>query len=499
MATQIPLNPLSAFFQGFQGAQTRAQQAEQQAVENELSKQLRQIQLLNAQRQLAEASKTPQQRLTEQLQEAIAVDALKRGALVQTPLNLAGENIALPSATSQTAAQLASTGTFSPALETTPLTLDTGVSEPQGLSEALSRVMIPGVDALESTQTPSFAIPSAPLRGIEEAIAGLPGFAVSEEAGRQKTAQDLTKLMQQEQIKAQFTRGNKKALGLTPDGKGVVVQDASTGDITVEAIPGGEGAGIIPLPTSRTGGAGGRTLTPNSRANILAKAGTAGITSEIIKSKYTDESGVVDYDRIILDSNQTIANDKSLAAQEKLKQIPPAERAKATGFIAAHKGLSRLIEEVNKLKVDGKEPGVWNRAVATALEAPPDGVFSALYQSSIGQSLTADEQSLNALKAMVRSAVTKANAGLSQTEREIANVSQYVPKSNDTLEETLRKGALLETYLIDQVESITTDPRDWLSNFKAGEDVNLPRGTNSTTPSAGGVTTKSGNKFQLAR
>lgn len=482
---QIPLNPLSALFRGFQTGQAAVQKREQDAIENELTQQLRQIQLINAQRALTEASKTPQQRLAEQIQEAFTVDALKRGALVQAPAGLEGESIALPSAIDQTAAQLEAAQTFSPVLQATPLDITTGQPAQPSLSDALSQIVVPQAPR----QAPSFNIPTAASKGFEEP-SPIPGFNISEEAARQKTAQDITKLMQQEQIKAQFSRGNKKALGLTPDSKGVVVQDQSTGDITVEAIPGG---GIASLPTSRGGAGATRQVTPNQIAAAYEKAGTAGLTREQVDRKYLKD-GVLDVNTLLLDSSRLISQDKKLAAEEKAKQIPAADRSKAVGFIAAYDDLNKLTDMVTELKAEGGEPGVWARAVGTALENPPDGVFSALYQSAIGQSLTADDRQLNALKARVRSAVTKANAGLSQTQREIANVSQYVPTTNDTLEQTLAKASGLQEYLKSQVSAITTDPRDWLQQLDQAPMVDAP--SPSIRSPAAPITIKSIRKKQ---
>lgn len=439
-------NPLGAFFRGFQGAQQRALQQAQQMEENALTQQLREIQLLNAQRQMQEALKTPEQRAQEALTAQLITQAVQGGGVRAAEPGLQGLDIAIAQA-------------LTPQTQTS---LDLGQITPQAA--------IAGLRPVE----------------FETPVPGTGGtFVESPVLRRQEQDRELARI--------QATADARRA----PAGFQYVMTDQGlvplpkTGVAPAEVTPikttGGET--LTKTPATRTGAA--RDLTPNARANILAKAGTAGITSDQIQSRYTGEDGVVDYDKLILDSNKTIANDKSLAAEEKLKQIPPAERAKANGFIAAHKSLSKLVVQAKKLKVEGKEPDVWSRAVSTALEAPPDGIFSSLYQSALGQNLTADEQTKNALSAMVRSAVTKANAGLSQTQAEIANVTQYVPKSTDSVERILQLGSLLEDYLIDQVESITTDPRDWLKQFKEGEVLsvnaateNVPRGTTPPTQSA---------------
>lgn len=470
MATaQIPINPLSAAFRGFLSGQQAVQKREQDAIENELTQQLRQIQLINAQRALSEASKTPQQRLAEQIQEAFTLDALKRGALVQAPVGLEGESIALPSAIGQTAAELEAASTFAPSVQATPLSITTGQPELPSLSDALSQIVIPEVQ-----QTPSFNIPTAANRGFEEP-SPIPGFNVSEEAARQKTAQDISKAVQLAQAK----------VAATPPGYRIMTDALGN----VSYIPTTPGRGEVQAVTTPEGeqfkarvpsAGGGRDLTPNQKNAVLARAGTAGITREEIESKYT-KNGVIDYDQITLDSNKFIATDKKLAAEEKAKQIPAGDRSKAAGFIAAYDDLNKLTDLALKLKSEGKEPGVWDRAVSTALQQPPDGVFSALYQSAIGQDLTADVRQLDALKARVRGAVTRANAGLSQTQAEIANLTQYVPIPNDTLEKTLEKAAGLQEYLRSQVSSLTVDPKEWLASLDQGATVRAPTPSTAQT------------------
>lgn len=78
-----------------------------------------------------------------------------------------------------------------------------------------------------------------------------------------------------------------------------------------------------------------------------------------------------------------------------------------------------------------------------------------------------EEKQLNALRSQVRAAVTRANAGLSQTEQEIKNVSQYAPQTNDDLETTLLKAAGLEKFIANEIEGLITDPKEWLETFKA--------------------------------
>lgn len=98
-------NPLSAFFRGFQGAQQRVSQQEQQAVANQLNEQLRAIQLLTAQKQLQELNKTPEQRLAEQMNLAFSQQALARNSVIPAPVGIVGP-VAEPQAIDFTANQL---------------------------------------------------------------------------------------------------------------------------------------------------------------------------------------------------------------------------------------------------------------------------------------------------------------------------------------------------------------------------------------------------------
>lgn len=452
-------NPLSAFYRGFQGAQDRARIQEQREIENALAQQLRQIQMAGAQQQLLEAP------MNQALLAARLAEALKSPAQRQAEIDITNANTALlrnapPGSLVSSASPVPAASIQYPAAQQ---------ASDQSLSNLISNA-ISSTPSLSLDQTEEVQIsPSLDLSGLFSTPQVTPGDVRTPLPGGVSISQNAANAEIERQRKLGEIKSDQPKLYTIPDPS----DPTKSINTYIRPSQAPEGAQAYVRPSTSAGG-----LTPNAQANVLAKAGTAKITDKEIADKYTVD-GVVDWNKLILASNKKISEDKSLAAEERLKQIPAAERAKANGFIAAHKGLTRLMEEVNKFKVEGKEPGAWNRAVATALEAPPDGIFSALYQSSVGQSLTADEQSLNAMKAMVRSAVTKANAGLSQTEREIANVSQYVPKSNDTIEETLRKGALLETYLIDQVESITTDPKDWLNSLSQGKPV-----SSSTQPTA---------------
>lgn len=113
MAT-VPQNPLSAFFRGFQGAQQQALQQAQQMEENALTRQLREIQLLNAQRQAAEALKTPEQRAQEAIAAQLITQAIARGGVQAAPAGLAGESIALPRSLPVFSQELLETGAITP-------------------------------------------------------------------------------------------------------------------------------------------------------------------------------------------------------------------------------------------------------------------------------------------------------------------------------------------------------------------------------------------------
>lgn len=91
-------NPLSAFFRGFQGAQQATQQRERQAQIDALNEQLKQVQLLTAQRQFAELNKTPEQRATEQIQAAILGQRISEGGIIPQVAPAMGEAQALTDA-----------------------------------------------------------------------------------------------------------------------------------------------------------------------------------------------------------------------------------------------------------------------------------------------------------------------------------------------------------------------------------------------------------------
>lgn len=322
-------------------------------------------------------------------------------------------------------------------------------------------------EAAGGTPTTSYAggdfIPLGTLPGGRRA--GISPSAAAEATGRKNAARIA-------EIKARAdAAGVPGTVIIDQDGNPQFIPTRATGGVapTATQVLGPDGTPI--KGQIKKGGATG--LTPTRISIIAGKSGEAGFTQEDIDEKYTT-NGVVDWIRVNIDANRKIQENVKEAARLKASVLPASLREKASGFIAAHGDLGELTVSLREFQTKGGEPGAWERAVGVALEQPPDGVWSALYQSVIGQSLTADTRELNALKARVRSAVTKANAGLSQTEREIANVTQYSPATNDTLEQTLQKAAGLESYIRNQVRAITVDPNEWLKTFGTATAVVPP-------------------------
>lgn len=461
---EIPLNPLSAAFRGFQSAQQKAQQQQQAMEAAALNEQLKQLQIAEAQQSALQAP-LRQALLAEQFRKAL----------------MSPEQIAIENAKAANISQLAN---------------QPGVIFQQGgpIEEVTPEAQ--QILGMRQTAEEFGGVPfnREGISGIQmqTAIPGLPGAVISPAAKRAEESLLSSKLAQEVLRTSQLAKAKADAV---PPGYQVTFD--STGNAFY--VPKTPGRGEVQAVTTPEGeqlkgkvsGAGVRGgLTANAENNLYAKAGTAKISDEKIQSDYMKE-GVLDWRKLSIDANRIISEDKKLAAEEKAKQIPAGDRSKAAGFIGAYEDLNKLTDMALKLKAEGKEAGAWDRAVSTALQQPPDSVFSALFQTAIGQSLTADTRQLDSLKSRVRGAVTRANAGLSQTQSEIANLTQYVPIANDSLEQTLEKASGLQEFLKSQVSSLIVDPQEWLSSLDKGATVPVPRGTSTATPTTTPIQIKS--------
>lgn len=429
---------LESLMQGFQTGQgiQNLPEAIQQQSQNAILQQLeRQLRLQTAQQRLQDLQ-NPNAALVRQVQEQLALKSIEpTSGIVAAPVGLGTEVIGTPGAiTEEQQTALITGGVVPPPIAAGSLEPITVAGLPTGFAQDLSRA----TKARAAVQAGKIAEIEARAKA-----AGITGKTFVDDAGN-----------------VQFIP-SRTALGETP---------------TATPIKTATGENLrAPSKLSKDG------LTASRISIISGKAGEAGFTQEDIDQKYSKE-GVTDWNRVNLDANKKIQDEVKLAAKIKSAQLPASLREKASGFIAAHGDLGELTTILKEFKIQGKEPDAWQRAVGVALEQPPDGVFSALYQTVLGQGLTADSREINAFKARVRSAVTRANAGLSQTEREIANVSQYSPATNDTLEQTFQKVAGLESYLRNQVKAITVDPNEWLKSFDGEALPPASRPLPSATP-----------------
>lgn len=192
-------DPLSALIQGLtQGTQINQlpQQLANQAIAQQLAAQLQQVKLLTAQKQLEELNKTPSQRAREALAMQDAQDAMKTRSLVEGPAGFG--TIYDPGSVGATANQLAALEQASLAPQMDVVSIPTAElpsssfslgGQPAASGLQLQVDQLPALDqaigqALQR-QNPSFQAPSAPLRGVEREIQGLPGLYRSSAAERE--------------------------------------------------------------------------------------------------------------------------------------------------------------------------------------------------------------------------------------------------------------------------------------------------------------------------
>lgn len=205
-------DPLSSLIQGLtQSVQINQmpQQLANQAIAQQLAAQLGQIKLLTAQKQLAELNRSPSDRIREALALKQAEKAMATDSLVEGPAGF-GE-IGVASSVGMTAPQIAALQQASQAPQVPEFTItDAPVltsdlslgGQPSASGLQLQVDQLPALDqaigqAIQR-QAPGFQVPSAPLRGVEREISGLPGLYRSSAAEQDFLKREIAKQRQLE-------------------------------------------------------------------------------------------------------------------------------------------------------------------------------------------------------------------------------------------------------------------------------------------------------------
>lgn len=437
---EIPLNPLSAAFRGFQGAQQRALQQAQQMEENALTQQLRQIQLLNAQRQLAEASKTPQQRFAEQFAQAVAMDALKSGAATASPVGFEGQPVYEPFAIGQTAEQLAAAEAASQApLEQAALSNliaqqiapgeVAGVPPGTGLGEAMSNILsselpTPDAPAILPPQAPRqpFIAPRARQAQVAMPLAAAPGFISSPAAERATQAADLESARQGLALKQEFERPKIHKVG-----NDLYQENPVTGDLD-KVVSGQEDLQLKKI--LQTDGQFHQAWV-NKQGDVVRDLGIMPATGR----GTSGESG-----------SGGVAGGLKATGEE---------AAKFRQTIDLMGQMDDAITTLNEIERTGQFPGGSENALNTFLaqrpqDIPGAGVIPGLssiyayFQTQARGAQTPAARQAQMRKAMIASTIIRTQAGLSQTLGEIVNVAPYTPSETDTYESLMDKLNLLK-------------------------------------------------------
>lgn len=411
---------LRAFQQGRQGVRDRQRQDEQSA----LNEQIKQIQLLTAQRQLAEILKTPEQRAREALTSQLITDAVKGGGVRAAPIGLEGEDIALPAAIGQTERELALQGLASPVLQTSPLSISSGVPNAPTLSNAISELVAPSL-APATFIAPTTGVPmefETPVPGVGGAFVNSPVLA------RENQALELAR--------ATALAGARRSpvppgFQLVTDENGfqslVQVRGAGAGTGAVTPLTGPGGEPVKAPPKASTG-----SLTQGQQNSLLEKAAKNGVNVEEFRDSTT---GQIDYQNLSIKTGQ--AEGEGVRAENAIRNARLAASASKGGKTTASQENFQLygsrLEQADKALQSLSDKGFDPTSIGT------EGLIGQWIPNLLKSS---DRQSYEQAQRNFINAVLRKESGAVISESEFENArAQYFPQPGDSADVLTQKAA----------------------------------------------------------
>lgn len=442
-------DPLSALIQGFnQSAQMQQmpQQLANQAIAQQLAAQLQQVKLLTAQKQLEELNKTPIQRAREALAMQDAQEALKTRSLVEGPAGFG--TIYDPGSVGATANQLAALeqASLAPLMDEVTITdaplLTSDLSlggQPVSSGLQLQVDQLPALDqaigqAIQRQAT-GFQAPSAPLRGVEREIQGLPGLYRSSAAEREFLQREIDRQNEIEMNKIRSeapgtfigsVRQGQRGEGFTVPERGssakIQVEKAGNEFITFE-----NGKEIRRTPFKA-----GQDLFKSANGSFIVTPNAQG---QLDSSSF----------QLIPGTTPT----SSSTGGGGLK--PTGEEAgKFRSGLSIIGQIDDTLKVANEIQKTGKFPSGFQIGVNQFLAQRPQDIpgaglvpgFTEAY--AVAQNLsrgaqTKESRDIQMRKAMISSTILRLQAGLSQTLGESLNIAPYVPSESDSYDSLVAK------------------------------------------------------------
>ncbi len=420
---EVPINPLLAFTRAFQQAQGTARQAQQQEEANALTEQLRQIQLLNAQRQMQDALKTPEQKAQEALTAQLITQAVQGGGVRAAEPGL------------------------------------------QGLDVAITQALAPQAQtALESGQiTPQAAIAALPPVEFETPVPGTGGaFVESPVLARENQARKIAEATALAGARrTQAPPGFRIVTDELGNQSLVQVTGAGAGSGAVTPLTGPGGAPVKSPPKASTG-----ALTQGQQNSLLEKAAKNGVNVEEFRDSTT---GQIDFQNLSIRTGQ--AEGEGVRAENAIRNARLAASASKSGKPTVSQENFQIygnrMEQADKVLEGLSDKGFDPTSI---------GVEGLVGQWSPNLLKTSDRQSYEQAQRNFINAVLRKESGAVISDAEFDNARiQYFPQPGDSADLLAQKAAT-RRLVIDEFKKLGAG---------APADTAAPTGAASSAPATG--------------
>lgn len=197
---------------------------------------------------------------------------------------------------------------------------------------------------------------------------------------------------------------------------------------------------------------GGGKLTESQKLSIFQKAGKSGIDPD--DDKYKDESGNIDFRRVMFDAGRAEKSAISEKNQAKLGQLTGEAKTQAGKYYSALEDLDALKLELQTVASTSTEPGFMDKVIASTTKSSPEGVLGAAYQILAKSAQSDASKELEATKDRVSSTILNALSGAAVTPAEAGFTSSFRPTSTDSLKDLIRKASQVEDFINNKLSGI---------------------------------------------
>jgi len=162
---------------------------------------------------------------------------------------------------------------------------------------------------------------------------------------------------------------------------------------------------------------------------------------------YTEEGGKFNEDAYRMEVGDREREMRMLKLEADSMNMPAELKGKLGLYNAALMNLQDLRGKLEQSVSGGAELTPFQRAIASAVQSPPEGFFDALKQSALKSMQDADAREINAMNAKVSSVLRLAISGVAVTPHEQQSTNPFLPNPSDPLPVLLEKAKGLEEYI----------------------------------------------------